>query len=439
MSKTVNIRMLEINSVPKELLEKRWPSLKWTNPELERYVSSIVEEVKSHGDSALIRFTEKFDGVKLSVDNLKVTRAEIDAAYDGVKEEWISSLNFLKDRIEHFERQRLERINFESEDLGVKIYFRTRPIRSVGCYVPGGEAAYPSTLVMTVTPAKLAGVRRVVVCSPPDKKGEVNPLTLVAADLAKVDEVYKIGGAQAIAALAYGTRSIKPVEKIVGPGNRYVTAAKILVSRDVATDAPAGPTEIVILADDSADSRVIALDLVSQAEHGVDCLPILATTSKEVAEKVVKELNEIVSSSPKREVVAEALSTNGLIIKCENLEEAINFANDFAPEHLEIVTEEPMSIAARIESAGLILVGSYTPVSASDYALGTNHVLPTGGFGHVLSGLSVFDFIRRVSIVEASKEGLLKIRNNVKALAEAEGLLNHALAVEGRFELERKE
>ncbi len=439
MNKTVNIKMLEIDSVPSELLERRWPSLKWSSPELERYVSSIIEEVKNQGDSALIRFTEKFDGVKLSVADLKVTRKEIDAAYEKAKKKWVSALNFLKARIEYFERQRLERINFESENLGVKIHFKACPIRSVGCYVPGGEAAYPSTLVMTATPARLAGVRRIVVCSPPDKNGEVNPLTLVAANLCEVDEVYKVGGAQAIAALAYGTGSIKPVEKIVGPGNRYVTAAKILVSRDVATDAPAGPTEVLILADDSADPTFIALDLVSQAEHGVDCIPILATTSKEVAEKVIEEVNKIVPLSNKKEVVAYDLSVNGLIITCGNLEEALNFVNEFAPEHLEIITEEPMVVAERIESAGLILMGPYAPVSASDYALGTNHVLPTGGFGHVSSGLSVFDFIRRVSIVECSREGLSKIRNNVKALAEAEGLLNHTLAVDRRFEIGQKE
>jgi len=438
MSKTVNIKTFEVGSLPKELLEKRWPSLKWINPELERYVGSIIDEVKNQGDSALIRFTKKFDGVELSIEDLKVTREEIEAAYGKVKGEWISALNFLKDRVEYFERQRLERMNFESQDLGVKVYFRAYPIRSVGCYVPGGEAAYPSTLVMTAAPAKLAGVPRVVVCSPPDEKGELNPLTLVAAGLCRADEVYRVGGAQAIAALTYGTGSIKPVEKIVGPGNKYVAAAKILVSKDVAIDALHGPTEILILADDSADPRLIALDLASQAEHGVDCIAILAVTSGRVAEGVVKEVNRIVSSAPRGETVAKALSENGFVITCGNLEEAVDFANEFAPEHLGIVTREPMEVADRVESAGLILMGPYTPVSASDYAFGTNHVLPTGGFGHAFSGLSVFDFIRKVSIVECSKEGLSKVKDNVRALAEAEGLLNHALAVEGRFQLEPK-
>jgi len=438
MNKTTRINTFEIGSMPRELLERRWPNLKWMDPELERYVSSIIDRVKRQGDSALTEYTKRFDGVELSAEDLKVTREEIDAAFNRVKKEYISALSFLKDRIEQFERQRLERINFETEDLGIKIFSRACPIRSVGGYVPGGQAAYPSTLIMLATPARLAGVGRLVVCSPPNRKGAVDPLTLVAADLCRVDEVYKVGGVQAIAALAYGTDSIKPVEKIVGPGNKYVETAKILVSRDVAIDSFYGPTEIVILADEFADPTLIALDLISQAEHGIDSVSMLVTTSKELATRVSDEINKIVSSIPRTEIVSKALSENGLTITCRDLEDAIGFVNEFAPEHVEIMTEEPITVAERIESAGLILIGPYAPVSASDYAFGTNHVLPTGGYGHVFSGLSVFDFVRRVSIAECSKEGLSRIRNNVRALAEAEGLPNHALAVEGRFKLGRK-
>jgi len=434
MNKPSRIKILEIDSVPRDLLNRRWPSFKWSSSELESYVRSIIEEVKNQGDQALVRFIKEFDGVELSVDSLKVKKEEIDLAYNKVKEEQVSALKFLKDQLEYFERQLLERINFESERSNVKIRFKTCPIQSVGCYVPGGKAAYPSTLVMIVTPAKLAGVRRIVVCSPPTKKGDLNPLTLVAADICKVDEIYKVGGVQAIAALAYGTDSIRPVEKIVGPGNRYVTMAKVLVSRDVAIDFPAGPTEILILADEYADSRLIALDLVSQAEHGFDSISILVTTSEELAKKVAKEIDKILFSAPRKDVVAKALSENGLIIICRDVDEAARFTNCFAPEHLEIFTRDPKLVAEKIRSAGLILLGPYAPVSASDYAFGTNHVLPTGGFGHVFSGLSVLDFIRRVSVVETSKEGLSKVRNYVEALARAEGLWNHTLAVEGRFE-----
>ena len=325
-------------------------------------------------------------------------------------------------------------MSFESERTGVKVYFRTYALQSVGCYVPGAEAAYPSTLLMMAAPARLAGVKRLVVCSPPTKGGMLNPLTLVAADLCGIDELYKVGGAQAIAALAYGTDSIRPVEKIVGPGNKYVTMAKILVSRDVAIDLPAGPSEILILADENADPRLIALDLISQAEHRVDSISMLLTTSQEISERVLEEISKILPTSPRKEIVAKALSDNGAIIRCQNLEEAIDFTNKFGPEHLEIITEDPMAIADRIESAGLILIGSYTPVSASDYAFGTNHILPTYGFGHVFSGLSVLNFVKHVSIVESTKDGLSSIRGHVKALAEAEGLFNHASAVEGRFD-----
>lgn len=434
MDKPLKIKVLDIDSIPRGLLDSRWPKSKWIDPELEKHVGSIIQEVKKHGDSALIRFTREFDGVELSADTLRVRRKEIDVAYGNVKEKQVSALIFLKSQLESFERQLLGRMNFESEETGIKIYFKTCAIQNVGCYVPGGEAAYPSTLVMVAAPARLAGVKRFVVCSPPTKRGMLNPLTLVAADICGIDELYKVGGAQAIAALAYGTDSVRPVEKIVGPGNRYVMMAKILVSRDVAVDLPAGPTEILILADENADPRLIALDLISQAEHGVDSIPILVTTSGEIAARVAKEIDRILSSLPRKGIIVKALYENGVIIRCEKLDEAVDFTNKFAPEHLEIITKDPMAVADKIKSAGLILIGPYTPVSASDYAFGSNHILPTSGFGHAFSGLSVFDFMRRVCIVESNKDGLSRIRGHVRALAEAEGLISHALAVEGRFE-----
>jgi len=434
MNRPFKIKLFDIESIPTDTLDRRWPRSRWSDPELEKHVHAIINEVRKEGDSALLRFTREFDDVALSADALRVTRGEIESAYSEAKEEQVSALRFLKSRIEHFEKERLGRMSFESESAGVKVYFRTHPLQSVGCYVPGAEAAYPSTLLMMAAPARLAGVKRLVVCSPPAKEGTLNPLTLVAADLCGIDELYKVGGAQAIAALAYGSDSIRPVEKIAGPGNKYVTMAKILVSRDVAIDLPAGPSEILILADENADPRLIALDLISQAEHRVDSISMLLTTSQEISERVPEEISKILPTSPRKEIVAKALSDNGAIIRCQNLEEAVEFTNKFGPEHLEIITEDPMAIGDRIESAGLILIGPYTPVSASDYAFGTNHILPTYGFGHVFSGLSVLDFVKQVSIVESTKDGLSRIRGHVKALAEAEGLLNHASAVEGRFD-----
>jgi histidinol dehydrogenase len=286
---------------------------------------------------------------------------------------------------------------------------------------------------MTAVPAKVAGVPRIVVCSPSDARGKVNPLVIVAADVCGVDEVYRVGGAQAIAALAYGTRTIKPVRKIVGPGSRYVTEAKVQVSSDVAIDMPAGPSEVVVLADESANARFIAFDMVSQAEHGGDSVAGLITNSEKVAMQVQENLTAIAASAERSEKIQESLAKYGFIIICKNMEEAVSLVNQFAPEHLEVMTAKPKEAAEKL-TAGLILLGPYSPVALSDYASGTNHVLPTGGYAQSFSGLSALDFMRRVSIVESSRTGLDRVRESVKVMAEAENLPNHYKAVEARFE-----
>jgi histidinol dehydrogenase len=286
---------------------------------------------------------------------------------------------------------------------------------------------------MTAVPAKTAGVPRIVVCSPPNAEGTVNPLILVAADICEVNEVYKVGGAQAIAALAYGTETIKPVKKIVGPGNRHVTAAKILVSKDVAIDMPAGPSEILVLADETANPKLVAADMISQAEHGADSVAGLITTSRKLADEVAVWLDKLAASAERGTIVKKALAEQGFIITCYSVEEMVDLANVFAPEHIEIMTLNPREIAERVTSAGVVLLGTYSPVPLSDYGSGTNHVLPTGGFGHAFSGLSALDFARRVSIVKCSSKGLLKLKNHVKVLTEAENLPNHYKAVEARF------
>jgi len=403
--------------------------------ELETHVKSIIRQVRERGDATLVEFTKKFDNVSLDAEDFLTTREDVEDAYDAVTEQQISALRFIKERIETLEKRCLEQVSITVEDNGIEVRSLPRPIQSVGCYVPGGNARYPSTLVMTVTPAKIAGVPRVVVCSPPTNIGVINPLTLVAADICKADEIYKLGGPHAIAALAYGTESVRPVRKIVGPGNKYVTMAKVLVSRSVAIDMPAGPSELLVLADENANPRIVALDMISQAEHGVDCVSGLVTTSKGLAKNVINELKVMASSLIRGKIVTDALSRHGFIIICETMSEMIEFVNTFAPEHLEVITEEPAEVAEKIVSAGLVLIGPYAPVSASDFCIGTNHVLPTSGFGHVLSGLSVLDFVKRVNLVRCSKEGLRRLRNSIRVLAEAENLPNHFLAVEGRFEL----
>jgi len=413
-------------------LEARWPRIKKFSSKLADYVRPMIEEVKGRGDDALVDFAMKFDGVKLSSGHLRVDSEDIEKAYEKVSEEQISAIEFAKSRVEAFQGELLRRLNFEYGSNGVKVRSRASPIRRVGCYIPGGEATYPSSLLMAIVPAKVAGVPEIAVCSPPRSGGEVHPLILVAADICGVDEIYRVGGVQAVAALAYGTETIQRVDKLFGPGNKYVMMAKMLVSRDVPTDLPAGPSEILVLADETADPRLVASDLVSQAEHR-DGVSILVTTSTDLAEMVVKELEQMASSLPNAQTVAGNLSRNCQVLLCKDMGKAISFVNDFAPEHLEIITRDPWSISEEITSAGLILIDKYTPVSASDYCLGTVHILPTEGFGHVYSGLSVFDFVRRFNVVECSKEGLLKVRRHMKVLARSEGLLNHALAVEARF------
>lgn len=397
---------------------------------------TVINRVKTQGDAGLRDLTKTYDKIPLPTKKLTVTLEEIQAAYKELPEEQITAIRMIKEKLEFREKltlQLLQKPKKTSRE-GISVQTSWRPIESVGCYVPGGRAAYPSTVVMTATPAKVAGVPRIVVCSPPNSKKTVNPLILVAADICGVNEVYKVGGAQAIAALAYGTKTIKPVKKIVGPGSRYVTAAKILVSKKVAIDMPAGPSEILVLADETANPKLIAADMISQAEHGADSVSGLITTSKQLAYEVLSCLRTMASTAERETIVTSALSTYGFIITCENMNEMISLANAFAPEHLEIMARNPKEIADKITSAGLILIGQYSPVALSDYGSGTNHVLPTGGFAKSFSGLSAFDFMRRVSIVESTREGLLKVKDNVMVLTDAERLPNHYKAVEARFE-----
>ena len=421
-------------SVKQELLRKR---LQKRNDTLEAYVGEIIKKVQMEGDVALVEFTKKFDKVSLDAGSLKVSREEISEAYSKVTEDQINALKSMKERLEVVEKKVLERLKLTIKVEGVQIDIRTRPLRRVGCYVPGGKAAYPSTLLMTVVPALIAGVPNIVVCSPPDKNGLPNPLTLVAADICGVYEVYRVGGPQAIAAMAYGTQTINPVDKIVGPGNIYVTMAKMLVSRDVAIDFPAGPSELLVLADETANPRYVALDICAQAEHGPDTVVGLITTSKSLAEKTFREIEELLKLSPRREIIARALLDNGFIAVCKTLEEMIELTNDFAPEHVELMLENPEEAIEKIFASGIILVGPHSPASLSDYYGGTNHVLPTGGYGRFFSALSCLDFVKRVAVLKCSREGLFKAREHIRILSEAENLPCHFKAVEGRFNIEK--
>lgn len=426
---TIDLRSLDAATAVSKLRSKQPIPQKVT-----RIVQRILKEVEAQGDAALLSYTSKLDGAELTSGTLKVTPKEISAAYHKVSKEQVSAIRFAKQRVEQFERAVMDSVKPpQINEAGVKIKQKLVPIDSVGCYVPGGRASYPSSLLMTVIPAKIAGVKRIVVTSPPTKDGTIPPLLLVAADICGVNEFYKAGGAQAIAALAYGTDTVKSVEKIVGPGNIYVTAAKQLVSSVVATDLPAGPSEILILADSSANPDFVVRDLLSQAEHGPDSICGVATESPDLALKVSDLLSRLLIKVERQEIVDASLSKGGFIALCKNMNQVVEFANLFAPEHLEVMTAEPARTAERITSAGLVLLGQYSPVAASDYCVGTNHVLPTGGSARRSSGLSSLDFVRRMDIVDCSKQGLEALRGAASILASSEGLSNHASAIDERF------
>ncbi|MFQ6134649.1 MAG: histidinol dehydrogenase [Nitrososphaerales archaeon] len=401
---------------------------------VDKTVRRIIKDVETSGDEALLDYTLKLDGAELTQKTLRTSPREIEEAYGRASKEQVSALKFAKRRIERFERAVMKSVtHITTKENGVKINRRIMPIKSVGCYVPGGRAVYPSSLLMTVIPAKVAGVERIVVTSPPSKEGVIPPLLLVAADICGVDEFYKVGGAQAVAALAYGTESVKPVDKIVGPGNIYVTAAKLAVSGAVGIDLPAGPSELLIMADASADAGFVARDMVSQAEHGYDSVCGLVTDSPELSRKVTDLLSGYMKGVARRDIVSDSLNRYGFIALCKDLDQMVEFANLFAAEHLEIMVTDPRSVADNITSAGLILLGPYSPSAASDYCVGTNHVLPTGGYARTGSGLSSLAFVKQMDVVECSKAGLERLRRPAAVLASSEGLVNHASALEERF------
>jgi histidinol dehydrogenase len=402
--------------------------------ELVQKTKSIMDDVEKYGDSALLAYTEKFDGIRLN--SLRVTNNEIKEAYNGVTKEQIKSIKIMKERLIRGEKLLLKNLQgIMTSSAGVKIQRIVQPIASVGCYIPGGKARYPSSIVMCATPAKVAGVRRIVAISPPLKDGTVDPLTLVAADICGVNEFYKVGGAHGIGALSFGTPAISKVSKIVGPGGIFVTTAKILASSRVSVDMIAGPTELIVYADSKANSKLVALDLISQAEHSYDTLCGLVTTNKEFAMQVTNEIQSILEKNiiERSDIVKKSLGENGFVAICKDESSSTEFINEVAPEHLEIIATNARSISKKITSAGLVLIGKYTPSSASDYCLGSNHVLPTLGFGKSRASLSVLDFVRIVNIVQATKLGLEKVESAVKQISTAEGLTNHYEAVKERL------
>lgn len=402
-------------------------------PQKSEIVEKIINDVIKFGDSAILKYTKKYDKVK--IDSIIVDKSELKKAYKEVTANQLNSLKKSKKLLEKNEKMLLKRLTgIISSENGITIERALKPIESVGCYVPGGQARYPSTLMMCVVPAMIAGVNSISVVSPPMKDGSIDPVTLVAADICGIDKVYRIGGAQAVAALAYGTRTIKKVDKIVGPGGLFVNIAKFLVSNKIGIDMIAGPTELLIYADSRSDPRYVVKDLISQAEHSPNTICGVVTTSESLVKKLVNEIKNTLNSSLSRfEIVSYSLRKNGFIALCKNEDDGISFINELAPEHLEVISENPGRISSKINTAGIVLLGKYSPSSASDYCLGSNHVLPTIEFGKSKSSLSVLDFVKLVNHITVTKMGLQSVQKYIKELAFAEGLPNHYYAVEERF------
>ena len=395
-------------------------------------VESILKNVKKNGDDAIRKYEKKFTGANLS--SLRLTQTEIKNAYSKVSKTELSALRLAKARLEKTEsiiKSILKNKTINND--GIKISKKFIPIQSVGCYIPGGLAKYPSSVIMSVVPAKVAGVKRVVVVSPPNSDGKIDPLTIVAANICGANEIYKTGGAQSIAALSYGTKTISKVDKIVGPGGSFVTTAKSLINNQTGIDMLAGPTELGIIADNSTNPKFVALDLISQAEHSSDTFCYLITTSEKLAKSVSKIISELLSKIQRGNIVKSSLKNNGFIAICRTKSDMIKLANTLAPEHLEIMAKNPDSLSSKITTPGLILLGNNTPSSASDYVLGSNHILPTNGFGKIRGSLSVLDFIKINTQVTCSKSSLSKISKYLEVLTRAEGLPNHFEAVRGRL------
>lgn len=405
---------------------------------LYEYVRGLVMDVRERGDQALVESNREYREDTTAAD-LVVSPDEIGAAYEKVEDGVVEALKAAAGHIKSFHEAQLGRQMWSVEvSKGVLAGRITRPLDRVGCYVPGGRAAYPSTILMTVIPARVAGVAEVVATTPPGPGMEVNPYTLVASDIAGCDRIFKAGGPWGIAGLAYGTQTMPRVDKIVGPGNKYVTAAKMVVFGQVDIDSPAGPSEALILADHTANAEWIAADFLAQLEHDPDSAALLVSTSASLAEEVCRAVEAQYDALPRKEIFEESLKRHSRILIAADQEEAVEFANAYAPEHLQIIMEDPFIVLNSIRHAGSIFLGPYAPIPVGDYASGTNHVLPTGQCARMFSGLSTDDFLKRPTFQYLSKEGLEGLRDTVVTLAEAEGLPMHARAVEVRFKKEQQ-
>ena len=431
------MRIQKLNSdTKKNLLEdllKRSPN---NYGQYEASVKEILDKVKEEKDAAVFAYTAKFDGAELTADTIEVTDAEIEEAYAQVDDTLLTVIRKAKDNIESYHAKQRQNSWFDSKPDGTILGQKITPLHRVGVYVPGGKAVYPSSVLMNVMPAKVAGVDEIIMVTPPGKNGKVSPNTLVAAKEAGVDKIYKVGGAQAIAALAYGTESIPKVDKIVGPGNIYVALAKKAVYGHVSIDSIAGPSEILVVADETANPRYVAADLLSQAEHDELASAILVTTSEKLAHEVSDQVDGFLKELSRAEIISKSLDNYGYILLADTMEDVIDVANEIASEHLEIQTKNPFEVMTKIRNAGAIFIGEYASEPLGDYFAGPNHILPTNGTAKFFSPLSVDDFIKKSSIISYSREALQNVHKDIESFAKAEQLTAHANSIHVRFEEE---
>ncbi|MEA4827086.1 MAG: histidinol dehydrogenase [Clostridium sp.] len=397
-------------------------------------VEEILEDVKKNGDNAVVKYTNRFDSELINPQNVRVSVDEIKKAYEIVDKKFIEAIKLSKENVWFYHEKQKQKSWMVTKEDGIMLGQQVRALDIVGIYVPGGTAAYPSSVIMNTIPAKVAGVKKVVMVTPPSKDGNINPNILVAADIAGVDEIYKVGGAQGVGALAYGTETIPKVDKIVGPGNIYVAMAKRSVYGFVDIDMIAGPSEILIISDENGDPKLIAADLMSQAEHDILASAILVTTSNDLALKVRNELERQVKTLSRKDIICTSIRDYGAIFVVDNIKDAIEISNVIAPEHLEVMVEEPFKILGELKNAGSIFLGKYAPEPLGDYMAGPNHVLPTNGSAKFFSPLSVDDYIKKSSFIYYSEEGLSKVKDQIVTIAETEGLTAHANSIKVRFE-----
>jgi len=428
-----SIREINSDQISEETLTNYIPRAATQFDLVQDSVISIIRDVKERGDDAIINFTEKYDNVELNIEEIQVSKEEISEAYEKTEEDLLKAIQHAKKNLIKFHKAQIREdwsIEIEKGVIAGQIY---RPLDDLGIYIPGGRAVYPSTVLMIAAPAYVAGIKEIIMCSPPQKDKKIASAILVAANEFQIKKIYKVGGAQAIAAMAYGTETVPKVQKVVGPGNIWVNAAKQLLSNIIAIDSPAGPSEILIICDESANPNYVIVDFLSQIEHDPDNIGIIVTYSEHLITQIKDSIENFILNSKRRDIIEKSLTNNCLIIKAKNIDDCIRISNLIAPEHLEILTKEPSKLVKKVINAGAIFLGPFSPVSLGDYCAGTNHVLPTGGSAKKFSGLNLYDFLKTIDVLKCERDGFEKLSNTAIKLAEFEGLFTHKRSIEERL------